>query len=372
MKKIILALMAFLISTQACAKENSALQSVLEAMTRQYLDSYVRSTVIKELEEYAGKALAQDLSGKVSTVLAVVNLVDNVKLYNEAESESQRYQALSQAVANAVTLIPAVGPALGALVQLTVVAQGMSAALISKTYALKTAQLIAEITAIEKSTSAIILEEFRKEEAAFTTLIARSAALTALINQNSALLKSQCYGSDDIHIPNPKECLKSSLLHKNLLYTQIQTMSRIVNFQGRFIITATGVSPEMRESMKQILTTAEESFKTIHSVIQQNIQSINEDQVVALRLKASRRARFYRCERLISRELAEIHDSRLKIQTNEEARFFSEISIQHSQQNLIELTDYSCRDSLPELDPELYKLLLQEGLGSLSLSPAPN
>nr|BFD67072.1 hypothetical protein HAGR004_20940 [Bdellovibrio sp. HAGR004] len=361
MKKILVGLTALLISVQASAAENSALQSVLEAMTRQYLESYVRSTVIKELEEYAGKALAQDLSGQVSTVLAAVNLVDNVKQYNEAESESERYQAFSQAVANAVTLIPAVGPAIGALVQLGVLAQGMSAALISKTYALETAKMIAEITAIEKTTSEMILAEYEKEKAAFTILIARSEALTALINQNSVLIKSQCYGVDDILVPNPKECLKSALLHKNLFYTQMQTMNRIVNFQGRFIITATGVSPEMRENMRQILAVAEDGFKKIHSVILQNIQSLNEDRIVALRIKASSRARIYRCERLIAKELSALLKARVEMENGGEDIVFAEMSLQESQQNLTELTEQTCQDTLPKMAPEILRIMNELG-----------
>ncbi|WP_347356600.1 hypothetical protein [Bdellovibrio sp.] len=370
MKKLFAGLMALLISAQASAAENSVLQSVLEAMTKQYLESYVRSAVIKELEEYAGKILAQDLSGSVSTVLAVVNLVDNVKQYDEAASESQRYQAFSQAVANAVTLIPAVGPAIGALVQLGVMVQGMSAALISKTYVLETAKLITEITAIEKTTSEMILAEYKKEEAVFTTLIARSEALTALIKQNSALIKSQCYSSDDIQVPNPKECLKSALLHKNLLYTQIQTMNRIVNFQGRFIITATGVSPEMRESMKQILAVAEEGFKKIHGVVQQNIQSLNEDQIVALRIKASSRARFYRCERLITKELSGLLQARVEMESDSVDAILAEISLQESQQNLTELTEQTCQDILHQMDPELLRIL-KEFLDFSIESPPP-
>lgn len=354
MKKLIIFMMIYLsvIPSFAETRQKSALEYVLEEMTKQYLENTVKNEAMKQLESAASKALAKDLSGSLSTTLALLSLIDSIQQYDNATSETGRYQAFAQGVAAATTMA---NPAIGALVSLGVMAQGLNAALISKQYSLDLAKLIAEISAIENATSEIIKKDFLAEEAHFKKLLARSAALSVLLKENSAAMEISCKHMGT-YPANIKSCLKDALLQQNLFFHQIQTVSKIINFQGRFIKTAAGITAEFATEMKTLADEADSAWKANDKFIRQTVLAIQESQALALRLSAQAYGHQFRCERMVLNKLNSLLSLTKELQEtgpDESLLFF----IEDDQETLRILVTQSCATVYPSFNSDVKSLV---------------
>ena len=194
--------------------QKSVLESVLEEMTKQYLETAVKDAAMTAIEEYATEALATDLSGTMSSGLAAIGLVDNLNSYGKASSETERYQAISHGLVNVVTMV---NPAIGGLVQLGVFAQDLSAAFVSREYSLRQAQLIAEITQIDRQRSKLVLVEFQAEERELRFLFARASSALALGKEVLRATQQAC-SEEYSRILNPKECMQKAFLYQKILH----------------------------------------------------------------------------------------------------------------------------------------------------------
>lgn len=59
------------------------------------MKKYRKNAALKELEKIATEALAKEMTGVISSSLAVIGLVENVQAYEKASLESERYRAFS-------------------------------------------------------------------------------------------------------------------------------------------------------------------------------------------------------------------------------------------------------------------------------------
>ncbi len=355
MKKLIVFLMisfSALPSFAETPRQKSALEYVLEEMTKQYLENTVKNEAMKQLESAASRALATDLSGSLSSTLAVLSLIDSIQQYDKATSETGRYQAFAQGVAAATTLA---NPAIGALVSLGVMAQGMNAALISKQYSLDLAKLIAEISAIENTTSEIIKKDFLAEEAHFKKLLARSAALSVLLKENSDAMDISCKDLND-HPVNLKPCLKDALLQQNLFFHQVRTVSKIITFNGRFIQTAAGITPEFAAEMTSLAADADKNWKANDKFIRQTVLAMQEMMAQAIRSAAERYGHHFRCERMIFNKLNSLLSLVSELQSNgpdESLTYF----IEDDQESLRILVTQSCATEFKSMRSDLKNLV---------------
>lgn len=241
MKRIAYVLICLLFASSSLAQEDpslppqkSFLESVIEAMAQQYVESVAKDLVIQQLEKYASKVLMTDLSGTISSSLAIIGLFENAQDYSDASSEGERYQAFSHGVANAVTVV---APGVGFFVQLGVLSHDLGAAYVSKDFQLRLAQTIADTAKLERRSSEMILEEFKQEKSVVEKMSARSLAVNALIKATLDKMPAECAKSDT-DLLNPKRCLRHIFLYQQLLAKQVNTFEKYLKFNGRFINVA--------------------------------------------------------------------------------------------------------------------------------------
>lgn len=346
MKSLIAAILLMTLPHQAFAQERSVLHGVIEEMTKKYLEEATKSTAIKKLEEYASQKLSMELSGKLSSTLAFVSLVDSALQYDKAESETQRYQALSQTVSSGISLV---APPLGALVSLGVMTQGMMGALVSKGYSLALARLVNEISELEAKSSGLLLKQAETEKSRFANLIARSVAIETLIRENSISLEKKC-SNDRTSVKEISICFQSSLLQRSLLKTYVNTMNKIAGFNGRFISVIAGLGQLEIDKINNVLQNAARHIEKVEASIQETTRYLAAVSALMVRNEIKEQYRYLACDRMLLSYTKKILKLRLQIEQRPDSAELLSFVIEDYQNDLKLLVTESCVDSFNLFD----------------------
>ncbi len=354
MKRGVLLFVVLILSVRTYSKEPTLLENVLYEMSKQFVIESLKEQSYSQLKNLAGEALAQEVASDIATTVAVLSLINSGRSYEDADSETQRYQAFMSGVASAATLV---NPAAGGFVQLGVMAQGLAASLVSKSYALENAKLMAKIAEIEKKNSELIKEEFDAERNFFLSLIGRSVAIGELAKQNTDVIEASCM-SDVSNLTNTQKCLQDVFLQLKLARLQEQTVLRIVTFSGRFISTSK-FSKENIDKIQEELKTAMVEINKLENVIDQRIHSFVEKSLVEIKKNVQKKAHFYRCERLITQCLSKIMQSQKRITENKDPDGFDSLLLLDYTQDLQHLLKVSCQEAFGGLDTSIQAIAMK-------------
>lgn len=311
MKRFMTLLMVLVFASTSMAATNpqtpppaqkSMLESIIEAMAKQYAESYAKDLVIEQIEKYAAKVVGDQVLGSISYGLTVIGLIENVRSYDDASSESQRYSAFAHGVANAVTLIV---PGAGAIVQMSVLGQGLAAAYVSKDYQLKLAQTVAEIARLEKLTSDLMLAEFDQEKNAIIKLAARLESIEVLMKTTWDGMQIEC-ARDGSDLIDPKKCLQHVLLYQQLLTKQVQTAQAYLNFRGRFLNVNNLLSAEDLKKMKEGIQETRNKLKGNQAVASNVLAEYSISKMAMIRGEVDKNLISQRCEILLLESVSKL------------------------------------------------------------------
>lgn len=351
MKKVLIYLLVITFSTNTFSQEPTLLEDVLREMSRQYVMERIKEEAHKELEKRAGQAIANEISSDVTNAMAVIGLITSAQNYEKADTETARYQAFMQGVANAATLVD---PAIGSAIQLAVMTQGLAAAIVSKKYSLEVMQLMAQIAQTERKTSEMIKTEFEAEVHMFESLIGRSVAIAKLIKKNSDAVSTHCL-AEQVTTENGQKCIKAVFLQLKLTRSQEQTVLRLITFSGRFISVAKLQQIKM-DTLQNELNIAIEHINFLHKTINEKILIFIEKSISEIKESSLKRAYFYRCERLITGTLKKIIVTKKSILEETDNEGFDQLLLPTYKEDLQELTKVTCAEVFQSLDPHIQRL----------------
>ncbi|KYG65883.1 hypothetical protein AZI86_02075 [Bdellovibrio bacteriovorus] len=353
MKNLIVAFFAITLPVHAFSQERSVLQGVIEEMTKKYLEEVSKTFVTKKLEEYAAQKLGMELTGRLGTALAFVSLVDGIIQYDKATSETQRYQSFSQTVASGISLV---APPVGALVGLGVMAQGMMGALVSKTYSLKIAKLVNEISDLERKSSELLIKQAESEKNRFAVLLARSEAIKILVEENSKIIERRCSVEQSL-VAEINSCFQSALLQRSLLRLYISTMARIAGFNGRFINVIAGLNQTEIAKINATLKAATDHVTKIELSIQETVLYLTTASALFVRDEVKKKYRHLTCERLLLSNTKKILSLKILIENSAPSAELLSFAIEEYQIDLKSLAEESCAEALKLFDPSIQAVI---------------
>ncbi|MGZ3774823.1 MAG: hypothetical protein ACXVCY_12175 [Pseudobdellovibrionaceae bacterium] len=366
MTKFLTTLLIFLISSSSSAKstlQKSALETVIEAMARQYVESAAKDYAVKRLETYASEALKSNLTGDLSAVLAGIDLINNIHAYGDAKSESQRYQAMSHAIADAATLA---NPAVGSIIQLGMLGEDLTAAYISKESQLRQQKLIEEITHDEKLTSDMVNTEFQNEKKELLDLSSRATALSVLAKTISNSISSVCVLNNG-DIKEPLNCFNDVLLYQQVLSKQIRTAYNIACYNGRFFNPTILAQTEYKKSeMDQIIKNADVSLKSSILTLRAALRQFSTQQVISIRNDVEKSMVDAHCEGLLITSLSNILKiEKEKSEGSDPDNDWLSDALHEEMQNLDTLSNGLCAEPAVTVDPDL-RNFIKKTLNSLN------
>jgi len=212
--------------------QKSPAEDVIDEMAKAYVNSEVQDLAIQKLEQMASVALDKNLTGKVGAAISLYGIYENIHSYNDAASDSQRYQASSHAIAHAAAIV---NPLAGAVLQVSALFQDLSAAYIFKKYQIKFASMEADILNIQNQMSGLLKNQFEAENKALRYLLSRQSAIATLIKLQHDYFAQKCAGVEPGTGSGIDECQGSASLALGLYRRQVSTLKAIVQFEGRFL-----------------------------------------------------------------------------------------------------------------------------------------
>ncbi|QDK46626.1 hypothetical protein DOM22_16420 [Bdellovibrio sp. ZAP7] len=340
----------------------SSLEVIIEEMAKQYAltaaQDYATKKTFELVAQKFGEKIAEQASKYLSNTLAVIGLIENVRSYDEANSESQRYAAASHAVANVVSMA---FPPAGLVAQFGVLAQDLSAAFVSQTYQLKMAATLAEIVELNKKTSDLQLAEFNAESKELQALALRAEAINDLLKDNSERYERDCAREND-DVKNPQACLPRLLVFTQLLVKQGQTVKSLIEYQGRFLSLSSVMKPEEINNLKDLFVEANKKLKKMMLFTEEVLAQYAFDQVSAIRSQAELEKITVQCKTSILIELKGILVLKKDILTAQKKEWWKDSMLEEKKTDLITLTQGLCKSYYTSSVSNDLKLLVTRAL----------
>lgn len=348
MKKIFSVFIITIFASYAFAESKpskSSLEAIIEAMATQYAQSATQTWVIKKMEAEAAKKLgeqfAQQLGESTTNILSVIGLIENVKSYDDAKTEGQKYSAAAHATANAIAMATAPIPVIGLVAQLVVMGQDLMAAFVSKDFILEQARIRADIIRIYKDISDLQTREFDAELKSYKELSNRLMALTVL-NQTAIHQHQKLCEKGELDFQTPEACLASLLTIEQLLLKQVQSIRALTHFNGRFINVSSLDTDQ--DQLKSQLASAEKQLKEVSNSIRYALSQVAFNQVLTIKNSVQQDRILQKCQVSILTLLKDILQSKKDLLDGNEHQLWEQSALEENKLTLQNLTQGICLD----------------------------
>lgn len=329
--------------------QKSPAEDVIDEMAKAYIDSEVQDLAIQKLEQMASAALDKNLTGKVGVAISLYGIYENIHSYNDAASDSQRYQASSHAIANAATIV---NPLAGAVLQVSALFQDLSAAYVFKKYQIKFASMESEILNIQNQISGLLKNQFDAENKALRYLLSRQSAIAILIKLQHDYFARKCAGVEDGTGSGIDECQGSTSLALGLYRRQVSTLKAIVHFEGRFLRFSNLIAdPKTRPLFEDVpgqLDTLTRMIAHAEEALTDYKRQIVEERIGQMDRALEREKIQLRCEGRILRIRADNVFLKKSLKAQPEEAYWIEPALEENNLELQTLVTTSCRPFLEQ------------------------